>query len=102
LGKRGSFPFSSTFLGIAQTPKLSNEEKAMLAILGEYLQNLNSEIESYEKLIAEKREEAQKLTQLQGKAVEALGLLKTVVDELSPVDLEAHSPQARSLRVRLN
>ena len=58
----------------------------MLAILGNYLQNLNAEIESYEQLIAQKREEAQKLSQLQGQVVEALGLLKDIVDELSALD----------------
>ncbi|MGH2413926.1 MAG: hypothetical protein ACRDEA_09600, partial [Microcystaceae cyanobacterium] len=61
----------------------------MLAVLGEYLKTLNSEIESYEQLIAHKREEAQQLAQLQGQVVEALGLLKDVVDELRLVDPEA-------------
>jgi hypothetical protein len=61
----------------------------MLAVLGNYLQNLNAEIESYEQLIAQKREEAQKLSQLQGQVVEALGLLKDIVDELSTVDPNA-------------
>jgi hypothetical protein len=61
----------------------------MLAVLGNYLQNLNAEIESYEQLIAQKREEAQKLSQLQGQVVEALGLLKDIVDELSAVDPNA-------------
>jgi len=61
----------------------------MLALLGNYLQNLNAEIESYEQLIAQKREEAQKLSQLQGQVVEALGLLKDIVDELSTVDPNA-------------
>lgn len=36
----------------------------MLAVLGDYLKHLNCEIESYEQLIAKKREEAQKLAQL--------------------------------------
>jgi predicted TIM-barrel fold metal-dependent hydrolase len=58
----------------------------MLAVLGDYLKSLGSEIESYEQLIAQKREEAQKLTQLQGEVVEALGLLKGIVDELRIVD----------------
>ena len=58
----------------------------MLAVLGNYLQNLNAEIESYEQLIAQKREEAQKLSQLQGQVVEAIAQLKEVVDELRQVD----------------
>lgn len=61
----------------------------MLAVLGDYLKHLNCEIESYEQLIAQKREEAQKLAQLQGQVVEALGILKNVVDELQTVDPEA-------------
>jgi hypothetical protein len=61
----------------------------MLAVLGNYLQNLNSEIESYEQLIAQKREEAQKLSQLQGQVVEAIAQLKEVVDELRSVDPNA-------------
>lgn len=61
----------------------------MLAVLGNYLQNLNTEIESYEQLIAQKREEAQKLSQLQGQVVEAIGQLKEVVDELRRVDPDA-------------
>ncbi|WP_013320999.1 hypothetical protein [Gloeothece verrucosa] len=61
----------------------------MLAVLGDYLKHLNSEIETYEQLIASKREEAQKLTQLQGQVVEALGLLKGIVDELNTVDPNA-------------
>jgi hypothetical protein len=63
----------------------------MLAVLGDYLKHLNCEIESYEQLIAQKREEAQKLAQLQGQVVEALGILKNVVDELQTVDPEAIS-----------
>jgi hypothetical protein len=61
----------------------------MLAVLNNYLNNLNSQIDSYEKLIAQKREEAQKLTQLQGRVVEALGSLKSVVDELQRLDPQA-------------
>ncbi|ACK70821.1 hypothetical protein PCC7424_2400 [Gloeothece citriformis PCC 7424] len=61
----------------------------MLAVLGDYLKQLNSEIESIEQLIATKRQEAQKLTQLQGQVVEALGLLKGIVDELNTVDPNA-------------
>lgn len=61
----------------------------MLAVLGDYLKHLNSEIESYEQLIATKREEAQKLAQLQGQVVEALGILKNIVDELRTVEPEA-------------
>ncbi len=61
----------------------------MLAVLGDYLKHLNSEIQSYEQLIVQKREEALKLTQLQGQVVEALGILKNVVDELQKVDPEA-------------
>ena len=72
----------------------------MLAVLNNYLDNLNSQIDTYEKLIAKKRAEAQKLTHLQGRVVEALGSLKSVVDELQRLDPQAHSPQARSLRVR--
>ncbi len=63
----------------------------MLAVLGDYLKNIDSEIESYEKLIAAKREEARKLTRLQGQVVEALGALKEIVDELSSVDPESVS-----------
>lgn len=61
----------------------------MLAVLGDYLKHLNCEIESYEQLITQKREEAQKLAQLQGQVVEALGILKNVVDKLQTVDPEA-------------
>ena len=57
--------------------------------IGDYLKNLHSEIESYEQLITQKREEANKLTQLQGRVVEALGLLKGIVEELSTVEPEA-------------
>ena len=63
----------------------------MLAILGDYLKNLSSEIETYEQLITQKRAEVEKLSQLQGQVVEALGSLKGVVDELSLVDPEAIS-----------
>lgn len=58
----------------------------MLTVLGDYLKTLDSEIESYERLIAAKREEARKLTRLQGQVVEALGTLKEIVDELNSVD----------------
>ena len=61
----------------------------MLAILGDYLKNLSSEIETYEQLITQKRAEVEKLSQLQGQVVEALGSLKGVVDELSLVDPQA-------------
>jgi hypothetical protein len=63
----------------------------MLAILGDYLKNLSSEIETYEQLITQKRAEVEKLSQLQGQVVEALGSLKGVVNELSLVDPEAIS-----------
>ena len=61
----------------------------MLNLLNDYVATLNSEIESYEQLLATKRQEAQKLAQLQGQAVEALGQLKEVVDELQRVDPDA-------------
>ena len=61
----------------------------MLAILGDYLKNLSSEIETYEQLITQKRAEVEKLSQLQGQVVEALGSLKGVVNELRLVDPEA-------------
>ena len=61
----------------------------MLAVLNNYLDNLNSQIDTYEKLIAKKRAEAQKLTHLQGRVVEALGSLKSVVDELQRLDPQA-------------
>ena len=61
----------------------------MLAVLNNYLDNLNSQIDTYEKLIAKKREEAQKLTHLQGRVVEALGSLKSVVDALQRLDPQA-------------
>ena len=60
----------------------------MLGILGDYLKNLSSEIETYEQLITQKRAEVEKLSQLQGQVVEALGSLKGVVNELSLVDPE--------------
>ena len=63
----------------------------MLAILGDYLKNLSSEIETYEQLITQKRAEVEKLSQLQGQVVEALGSLKGVVNELSLVDPQAIS-----------
>jgi len=72
----------------------------MLAVLGDYLKNLDSEIESYEQLIAQKREEVQKLTQLQGQVVEALGLLNSLVDELRIVDPAAIATiQAAALQI---
>jgi hypothetical protein len=73
------------------SPHSVKEEKIMLAVLGDYLKNIDSEIESYEKLIAAKREEARKLTRLQGQVVEALGTLREIVDELSSVDPESVS-----------
>jgi hypothetical protein len=61
----------------------------MLAVLGDYLKTLNAEIENYEALIAQKRLEAEKLSQLQGQVVEALSLLREVVTELRVVDPSA-------------
>jgi hypothetical protein len=61
----------------------------MLNLLNDYVATLNSEIESYEQLLATKRQEAQKLAQIQGQAVEALGQLKEVVDELQRLDPDA-------------
>jgi hypothetical protein len=61
----------------------------MLAVLGDYLKKLNTEIEEYEALIAQKRLEAEKLSQLQGQVVEALSLLREVVTELRVVDPSA-------------
>ncbi|MDV3002684.1 MAG: hypothetical protein N5P05_004339 (plasmid) [Chroococcopsis gigantea SAG 12.99] len=61
----------------------------MLAVLGDYLKKLNAEIEDYEALIAQKRIEAEKLSQLQGQVVEALSLLREVVTELRVVDPSA-------------
>jgi hypothetical protein len=71
-------------------PKLQNRNLVnfkrrklkMLRILSDYLQNLTSEIDSYKRLLVQKRGEMERLTQLQGQVMEALGLLKTVVDEL--------------------
>ncbi|MDV3002906.1 MAG: hypothetical protein N5P05_004561 (plasmid) [Chroococcopsis gigantea SAG 12.99] len=61
----------------------------MLAVLGDYLRTLNAEIENYEALIAQKRLEAEKLSQLQGQVVESLSLLREVVTELRVVDPSA-------------
>ncbi|MDV3002963.1 MAG: hypothetical protein N5P05_004618 (plasmid) [Chroococcopsis gigantea SAG 12.99] len=61
----------------------------MLAVLGDYLKKLNTEIEDYEALIVQKRLEAEKLSQLQGQIVEALSLLREVVTELRVVDPSA-------------
>jgi uncharacterized protein YjbJ (UPF0337 family) len=61
----------------------------MLNLLNDYVATLNTEIASYEALIAKKRAELEQLTQLQGQVVEALGTLKDVVDQLKDKDPKA-------------
>jgi hypothetical protein len=61
----------------------------MLNLLNDYVATLNTEIASYEALIAKKRSELEQLTQLQGQVVEALGTLKEVVGQLKDRDPKA-------------
>ena len=55
------------------------------------LDQLKGEISSYSdsELIAHKKREAEQLVQLQGQVVEALGLLKDVVDSLKTMEPKA-------------
>ena len=61
----------------------------MLNLLNDYVATLNTEIASYETLIAKKRVELEQLTQIQGQVVEALGVLKEVVTNLKDRDPNA-------------
>jgi hypothetical protein len=61
----------------------------MLNLLNDYVATLNTEIASYETLIAKKRVELEQLTQIQAQVVEALGVLKEVVTNLKDRDPNA-------------
>lgn len=61
----------------------------MLQVLDNYLNQLHAEITNYERLLSEKKQEAEKISDIQGQVAGVLDTLKDAVDRIRTIDPKA-------------